>query len=209
MTGTDAATAPRAAAAAPPAAAPAQEAAPQEAAPQEAAPRAAAPREAGTERADLTAFLAAQRQAVLAIIDGLGEAELRRAVLPSGWTPLGLIEHLGHAERFWFQYVLTGELSELPWPEPGTDGEDAPFSSEHQVDAVLAFYRDQCARSDAALAAARLDAAPRREIPPWMPADTHNVRTIVLHMIEETARHAGHLDAVRELIDGRTGLGPR
>jgi uncharacterized damage-inducible protein DinB len=166
----------------------------------------------GTERADLTAFLAAQRQAVLAIIDGLDEDVLRRAVLPSGWTPLGLIEHLGHAERFWFQYILTGQLGELPWPESGQqeqDEEDAPFSTEHPVSAVLAFYRDQCARSDAALAATGLDAAPRNEIPPWMPPDTHNVRTILLHMIEETARHAGHLDAARELIDGRTGLGPR
>jgi uncharacterized damage-inducible protein DinB len=163
------------------------------------------------ERADLSAFLAAQRQAVLAIIDGLDEAALRRAVLPSGWTPLGLVEHLAGAERFWFQYILTGEVSELPWPESGQDeeDEDAPFSTEHPVGEVLALYRDTCARSDAALAATDLDAAPCRAIPSWMPPETHNVRTILLHMIEETARHAGHLDAARELIDGRTGLGPR
>jgi hypothetical protein len=131
-------------------------------------------------------------------------------VLPSGWTPLGLIEHLGRAERFWFQYILTGELSEPPWPPgPEDEDEDAPFTSGHPVDEVLAFYRDTCARSDAALAATRLDGPPRREIPSWMPPETHNVRTILLHMIEETARHAGHLDAARELIDGRTGLGPR
>ena len=171
---------------------------------------AAAPVEAGAERADLAAFLTAQRQAVLAIVDGLDEDALRRTVLPSGWTPLGLIEHLGHAERFWFQRILTGQVSELPWPaSSGDEDEDAPFTTEHPADAVLAFYRDQCARSDAALAAARLDGAPHSEIPSWMPPDTHNVRTVLLHMIEETARHAGHLDAARELIDGRTGLGPR
>jgi Protein of unknown function (DUF664) len=165
----------------------------------------------GTERADLSAFLAAQRQAVLAIVDGLDEDALRRTVLPSGWTPLGLIEHLGGAERFWFGYILTGQPGEPPWPESDDDeyDPDAPFVSEHPVDEVLAFYRDQCARSDAALAAAELDGAPRNEIPSWMPPDTHNVRTILLHMIGETARHAGHLDAARELIDGRTGLGPR
>lgn len=165
----------------------------------------------GAERADLSAFLAAQRQAVLDIVDGLDETALRQTVLPSGWTPLGLIEHLGGAERFWFQYILTGDTSELPWPESGREkeDEDAPFTTEHPVDEVLAFYRDTCARSDAALAATPLDAAPRREIPSWMPPETHNVRTILLHMIEETARHAGHLDAARELIDGRTGLGPR
>jgi hypothetical protein len=193
------------------------ETAPAETAPAETAPAETAPAKAGPggERADLCAFLAAQRQAVLDVIDGLDEAALRRTVLPSGWTPLGLIEHLAGAERFWFQYILTGELSELPWPESGgsdehdDEDEDAPFTTEHPVDEVLAFYRDTCARSDAALAAARLDGAPRREIPSWMPPDTHNVRTICLHMIEETARHAGHLDAARELIDGRTGLGPR
>jgi uncharacterized damage-inducible protein DinB len=165
----------------------------------------------GTEHADLTAFLAAQRRAVLDIIDGLDEAALRQTVLPSGWTPLGLIEHLGGAERFWFQRTLTGEVSEPPWPDSGQrdEDEDAPFTSEHPVQEVLAFYRDACARSDAALAAAWLDGPPRREIPSWMPPETHNVRTILLHMIEETARHAGHLDAARELIDGRTGLGAR
>jgi uncharacterized damage-inducible protein DinB len=159
----------------------------------------------GGERNDLSAFLAAQRRAVLDIVDGLDEDALRRTVLPSGWTPLGLIEHLGHAERFWFQYILTGQISELPWPESTEEADDAPFTTEHPVDAVLAFYRDQCARGDAALAAAPLDRAPRSEIPSWMPPDTHNVRTVLLHMIEETARHAGHADLIREAIDGAVG----
>ncbi len=153
----------------------------------------------GTERAQLSAFLAAQRRVVLAIIDGLDEAALRRAVVPSGWTPLSMIEHLARAERFWFQHVVAGQASELPRP-PSETG---------QTDAVLAFYRDQCARSDAVLSSFALDAAPRGQAPSGMEDLALNVRTIMLHMIEETARHAGHLDIARELIDGRTGLGPR
>jgi hypothetical protein len=132
----------------------------------------------GGERADLTAFLAAQRQAVLDIIDGLDETALRRTVLPSGWTPLGLIEHLGGAERFWFQYILTGELSELPWPESShededeDEDEDAPFTTGHPVDEVLAFYRDtgDAQRAHDPAAHDRGDGAARR--PPGRRAGT-------------------------------------
>jgi hypothetical protein len=105
----------------------------------------------------LLAFLAAQRGAVLSIMAGLDEEAWQRPAVPSGWTPAGLAEHLGGAERHWFQGVVAGALIELPW-----DAGRPPYDPE-----------------------------------------------AVLHMIEETARHAGHLDIARELIDGRTGLGPR
>lgn len=61
------------------------------------------------ERASLMNFLQAQRRSVLAILDGLGDEALRKVVVPSGWTPLGIVEHLAYAERFWFQQVLTGQ----------------------------------------------------------------------------------------------------
>jgi hypothetical protein len=60
------------------------------------------------ERAALTAFLQAQRQSVVAIIEGLDENGVREVAVPSGWTPLGMIEHLAHAERFWFQHLSPG-----------------------------------------------------------------------------------------------------
>ena len=66
---------------------------------------------------------------------------------------------------------------------------DGRFASDHPVDAVLAFYRDQCARSDAVLSSVALNAEPRGQIPYGMADLSRNVRTIVLHMIEETARH--------------------
>ena len=156
------------------------------------------------EKAALSLFLDAQRAAVLAILDGLDGEALTTAVLPSGWTPLGLVEHLGYAERHWFQEILLGHADPLPWRD-----DPAPLTTPRPPEEVFAFYRDQRERSNAILAATPLDTAPVGRHPDSLGAETTDLRRIVLHMIEETARHAGHLDAVRELLDGRTGLGPR
>ncbi|MFG1922500.1 DinB family protein [Cryptosporangium sp. NPDC048952] len=144
------------------------------------------------EKAVLSEFLAYQRESVEAIVAGLDEEALGTAVLPSGWTPLGLIEHLGDAEMHWFQDVFTGSRV------------------EGEASSGLAFYREQCRISDTVIAAASLDTAPaRRHESEPLASQTTDLRRIILHLIEETARHAGHLDAARELLDGRTGLGPR
>lgn len=149
-----------------------------------------------SEKTTLLAFLRAQRESVLAILDGLGEEALTTAVLPSGWTPLGMVEHLGDAEHHWFQEVVTGSTAPR---------EPVPQNPE----AVFASYRDQCRRSDEIFAATPLSATPRGRHPGPFGAEITDLRAVVLHVIEETARHAGHLDVVRELLDGRTGLGPR
>jgi hypothetical protein len=163
------------------------------------------------ERQVLLAFLNAQRGAVLAIVEGLDEDAWHRPAVPSGWTPAGLVEHLGGAEWHWFQGVVAGKV---PEPAPG-DGDLTPydptaaFVCDLPSAEIIGFYRDQCASSDAVLAVTSLSASPRgRHGVPGRdePAD---VRWVVLHMIEETARHAGHLDIARELIDGRTGRGTR
>ncbi|WP_433272171.1 DinB family protein [Actinosynnema sp. CS-041913] len=156
------------------------------------------------EKAALSMFLNAQRASVLAIVDGLDAEALTTPVLPSGWTPLGLVEHLGHAERHWFQEILTGSAEPLPWPD-----DHLPLTTPRPPSVVFAFYRAQCERSDAALAATPLSTPPRGRHPDPLGKETTDLRRIVLHMIEETARHAGHLDAARELLDGKTGLGPR
>ncbi len=82
-------------------------------------------------------------------------------------------------------------------------------SSGHEVADVLAFYRGQCDRTDEILADFALDDTPTRLPRVELPTDVGSVREVVLHLIEETARHAGHLDIARELPDGRTRLGPR
>ena len=157
------------------------------------------------EKVALQEFLGYQRASVLAILEGLGEPSLRTPVLPSGWTPLGMVEHLGHAERHWFQQVVTGSAGPLPWPD-----DDVPLTTSRSPAQVFGFYRDQCRISDAVIETTPLGAAPAGRHPDELLASqTTDLRRIMLHMIEETARHAGHLDAARELIDGRTGLGPR
>jgi hypothetical protein len=161
------------------------------------------------EKPVLSEFLDAQRASVLAIADGMDEDALRAVVVPSGWTPLGLIEHLGHAERHWFQDVALGRAAPLPWPDEADEGEDAPFTTSRLADVVFAFYRDQIERSNAVLASVPLSAAPLGRHNREGADEVTDLRFIVLHMIEETARHAGHLDIARELIDGKTGLGPR
>ncbi|MCQ4213953.1 DinB family protein [Streptomyces longispororuber] len=170
-------------------------------------------------------FLRAQRSGALAILEGLTEDQLRTPVLPSGWTPIGLVEHLGHAERHWFQEVARGTATTpLPWAtaeetnaadpvnpaNPANPADPAnPLASAHPTAEVIAFYRSQCELSDAVLASTPLDARPLGHHDGDLDDDVTDLRWIILHMIEETARHLGHLDAARELLDGRTGLAPR
>jgi Protein of unknown function (DUF664) len=158
----------------------------------------------------LLAFLNAQREVVLTIVAGLDEEAWHRSVVPSGWTPAGLVEHLGGAEWHWFQGVVSGFV---PEPAPGEDltpyDPTAAFVSDLPSAEIIGFYRDQCAASDAVLAATPLSAPPRGKHGVPGQEEPPDVRWIVLHMIEETARHAGHLDIARELIDGQTCLGPR
>jgi len=158
----------------------------------------------------LRTFLRAQRESVLAIVDGLSEEAWHRPVVPTGWTPAGMLEHLGGAEWHWFQGVVAGKQPELPGDtdedQPPYDPMSVVFTTEAPAAEVLAFYRGQCAESEAVLATTPLSSPPRgkhgEDEPP-------NVRWIVLHMIEETARHAGHLDLARELLDGKVRLGGR
>jgi hypothetical protein len=162
------------------------------------------------ERRALLYFLQYQRDSVLAIFDGLDEAAWHKPVVPSGWTPAGLVQHLGDAERHWFQQVVTGSDPELPWDEgrPAYDP-DAAFVCGRPAAEVVAYYRDQIGRSDAVLAVTPLSAAPLGQHGDPDEPEHPSLRWIVLHMIEETACHAGHLDIARELLDGRTDLGLR
>jgi hypothetical protein len=165
---------------------------------------------ADTETADLIHFLDAQRASVLAIVEGLDEESLRTTILPSPWSPLGLIEHLGDAEWVWFQLVAEGSTETPPWE--ADDRRDAlpGFVTKRPVETVLAYYREQCRRGNEVLRSRPLSSPPLGEQgDPELDAEMTNLRRIALHLIEETARHAGHLDVVRELLDGRTGLGPR
>ena len=166
-----------------------------------------------SERDRLQHFLDQQRNAVLAIIEGLDESRLHTPVLPSGWTPIGLVRHLVGAEAMWFQWVVLGTQPQVTWDDgiddPPYDPE-APFTTEHSSAAVIEQYRRQCEISTEILRSQDLDAALLGELGfDWPEEPITDLRWVALHMIEETARHAGHLDAARELLDGATGRGPR
>ena len=154
----------------------------------------------------LLAHLRSQRRHVLGILEGLDEEALRRPVLPSGWSCLALVRHLAlDDERFWFRGVVAGEQQVRD--EVAAASESAwVLGPDDTADKVFALYREECERTDAIVASTPLDAAPA-----WWPDffgefRMDSLREVLLHVIIETATHAGHLDAVRELIDGRTWL---
>lgn len=149
----------------------------------------------------MLATLSNQREHVLGILDGLSDEDLRRPVLPTGWSCLELVRHLTiDVEQFWFRVVAAGEEVEAG-PAGWVAGPDEPASE------VLEDYRRQIERANAVIADLPLDARPA-----FWPADQfgdwrlHDLRELLMHVITETACHAGHLDAVRELIDGETWL---
>jgi uncharacterized damage-inducible protein DinB len=158
----------------------------------------------------LREFLRGQREAVLAIAEGLSEEAWHQSVVPTGWTLAGMLEHLGGAEWHWFQGVVAGKQPELPddvdEDQPPYNPLTVVFTSDSSSAEAISFYRDQCAQSEAVLAATSLSAMPVGAHGDFKP---QNVRWVVLHMTEETARHAGHLDIARELLDGQVRLGGR
>jgi hypothetical protein len=152
-------------------------------------------------------FLAAQRATALGIVEGLDEQSWHRSVVPSGWTPAGLVEHLSGVELHWFQGVVANADTTLPGEEdmPPYDPM-AAFVTDWTSADIIAEYRDLCARSDAVLAKTPLSARPRGKHGDPEVGEPPTVRWVVLHVIEEIARHAGHLDIARELLDGKTRL---
>ena len=148
-------------------------------------------------------FLDEQRSHVLGILEGLTDEQLRRPVLPSGWHCLGMVKHLALAdEHYWFRNVVGGESFGF-FPEgPNAEWQLGPGES---ADDVFGLYRDEIERSNTVIAGTALDAPPRQPDPRWQEwgIDFPDLRFIMLHVIKETACHAGHLDAARELLDGR------
>jgi hypothetical protein len=153
---------------------------------------------ANEEKDALLATLNGQREHLLGVLDGLSEDDLRRPVLPSAWTPLGLIRHLAlEVEQFWFRGAVAGEPITL------TSGDEAwQVPADVPSAAILGRYREEVAKANEIIAATPIDAMPKwwpdffRDLPP------RPLRRTILHVITETATHAGHLDAARELIDG-------
>jgi uncharacterized damage-inducible protein DinB len=148
------------------------------------------PRGTSDERELLVRWLRFLRGAVIRKVDGLSDSQAR-------WTPdgklislLGIVNHLTHVEWRWIDGGILGQ-------ETRSKAEFAP-GPELTLPAALAAYRERAAATDATVMATPLDR-------PCLSEPEADLRWVLLHLINETARHAGHADATRELLDGTTG----
>jgi uncharacterized damage-inducible protein DinB len=164
------------------------------------------PANAGPELAALSGFLDWQRETILLKADGLDGEQLGRRLPPSSLTLAGLLNHLAKVEDTWFGVRFAGLPRDPLWADVDWDADpDHDFDSATEVDPdeLRRRYRDACARSrEVVAAAASLD---QRSAAAARDGQHRDLRWILIHMIEETARHAGHADLLREAIDGTTG----
>lgn len=146
----------------------------------------------------LALFLEVQRQAVLAKLDGLSDTQVRTTPTPSSLSLLSIVKHLAFVGRRWFQLAVAGRDVPGLWP-PADPGAEPRMDDGDSLSSIRSLYEEVVAESRTLAAAAS----------PWdscHPSDSGiNVRSVMLHMIEEAARHAGHADIIREAIDGTVG----
>lgn len=150
------------------------------------------PRLEGDERDTLCALLQYQRDSVVRKVTGVDDDAARRPLMGSGTTLLWLVIHLARVEQLWIVGRFAGEAVDLTGDRVGADDD---------LVTAIAAYRETWARVDAIIAAASLDES-CRVVGTDAPV---NLRWVLMHLLEETARHAGHADILRELVDGHTG----
>ncbi len=154
------------------------------------------------ERSTLTEFLDFHRATVHLKVAGLSEDDAWRRFVPSLTSAAGIVKHLTYVEQSWFRIRLAGETGLwVPWTDENPDA-DFERAEDDTVGSLLQAYAEQCDRSRAVASSMQLDdlaAAPARD------GGHATLRWVLVHMIEETARHNGHLDLIRELTDGQTG----
>jgi uncharacterized damage-inducible protein DinB len=153
------------------------------------------------EREMLTGFLDWYRAVVVNKVVGLSLPDSTRVMTPTGLSPLGVVKHLADVERRWFRLRFAGENVAILRRDDDPDA-DFRIDPTDTVASVLDFYRKETAEARRVTAAASLDDVAKSESPTY---GRVSLRWILVHMIEETARHAGHLDLMREQIDGKTG----
>ncbi|SDQ11776.1 Protein of unknown function [Curtobacterium sp. UNCCL20] len=151
-------------------------------------------------------YLQKTRAALLGKLDGLAERQARWPVTPTGTNVLGLVKHVAGVQVTYFGDVFGRPLPDPPGWLEADDGEDMYATADETLDDVVAFHHRSAAHSDATIEALDLDA---RGVVPWWPEGHRDVtlHRILVHMAYETARHAGHADIVREMLDGLAGDG--
>jgi uncharacterized damage-inducible protein DinB len=160
-------------------------------------------------KAELHRYLQTAREALLWKLDGLDEYDARRPLVRTGTNLLGLVKHMATVETGYLGAVFGRPFDEaLPWlaedAEPNAHLWAAPDETRQEI---VGLYRRVWAHSDATVDALPLDATAQV---PWWPPERRTVTLhgIVVHVVAESHRHAGHADIVRELVDGAAGLRP-
>lgn len=159
------------------------------------------------ERTTLCEFLDHQRETLLLKVSGLDREQMARRLPPSDLTLAGLVKHLAYVEDAWFHHRMLGEDRPEPWASaPFEDDPDWELQSaiEDEPDELVALYLAACERSRAAVA--RFESLDQESVVvSRFTGEPFSLRWILVHMIEETARHNGHADLLRQSIDGATG----
>ena len=164
-------------------------------------PTADQPDSTGSERQVLEAFLDFHRQVLVSKADGISENEARHRRVPSKTTLAGLIKHMIGVERGWFQEVLAGRKPEDIGPNVGGGDESWDLAENETVSSLIKEYEQTCEQSRQTAARFALDdAVPEPDM------GQVSLRWVYVHMIEETARHVGHADILREQTDGAAGI---
>lgn len=161
----------------------------------------------GDAKAQLLRYLQMGRDAILWKLEGLDEYDIRRPLTPTGTNLLGLVKHLASVEAIYFGACFKRPFPEpLPWFDDAAEpNADMWATAEESRDDIVAFYRRVWAHADETIDHLPLDAVGR--VSHW-PAERAQatLHLLLVHMIAETHRHAGHADIVRELIDGSVGM---
>jgi uncharacterized damage-inducible protein DinB len=154
------------------------------------------------EKETLARYLDTYRDIIVYKAEGVDRDVAIRAMVPSGTSLLGIVKHMAYVERWWFQSVISQQDPEFLGSDDDPDA-DWRIEDGESVEGIIEFYRQECAESRAIIdGIGSLD-----DVYP-VDDDMVSARRILIHMVEETARHAGHADILRELIDGSTGWGP-
>jgi len=159
------------------------------------------------QTADLRRYLQSARDALLWKLEGLSEYDQRRPMVPTGTNLLGLVKHMAGVEAGYLGETFGRTFpEELPWMAEDAEDNADMWATPHESSAeIVELYRRVWAHSEITLETVPLDGLGRVV---WWPADRNTVtlHRILIHLISETHRHAGHADIVRELIDGAAGL---
>lgn len=151
----------------------------------------------------LLGYLDWYRETLMRKLAGLSDDRLRAPVEPLGWSPLGLVQHLGWVERRWMRWGFGAE-DLIAYP-PGGDTEEWTVASSTPTVQVMADYQAEVAAANSLMTTAALNDKARLGGRFKTPDQAPSLGRILFHLLQEYARHVGHLDVARELIDGATG----